>query len=133
MASASSEPTTEDHLRISQDLLTLASWLVTERPDDTFAIGWGVTHVYYAVVHALSACVLARHGVRVPSHQDRQRWFDEFPELRKAEKWDYRLLKKASEESRYQGQGYTRAQYDVHRATAERLTKHWSAMALRPR
>lgn len=124
----SSDLSVEDHLRVADELFELAAWLIAARPEG-FANGWAVTHVFYAAVHALSACVLARHGVRAPAHQDRFHWFREYPELRKSEAWDYRLLKTASEESRYRGQRYTVAQYTEFRATAEKLCKHWRSMA----
>ncbi len=131
--SSDRELTIEDHLRLAEELFALAAWGAAARPDDGLAVGWAVTQVFYAAVHGLSACVLARHGVRAPAHQDRGRWFAEYPEFRKSEAWDYRGLKRASEESRYQGVPYTAAQYAAHRTTAERLLAHWAAMARRGR
>jgi hypothetical protein len=131
--SSDRELTVEDHLHLADELLALAAWGAAARPDDGLAVGWAVTQVFYAAVHGLSACVLARHGVRAPAHQDRGRWFNEYPELRKGEAWDYRALKQASEGSRYRGVPYTAAQYAAHRTTAERLIAHWAAMARKGR
>ena len=131
----SSEPelTVDDHLLLADELFALAAWGAAARPDDGLAVGWAVTQVFYAAVHGLSACVLARHGVRAPAHQDRGRWFTDYPELRKSEAWDYRALKRASEGSRYLGVPYTAAQYAVHRATAERLVAHGATLARKAR
>lgn len=132
MASASSEPSVADHLRVSADFLAFgARVLAGETAADSVTLGWAITSGYYAALHAVSAYFLARHGARATTHVERERLLRDpkHPEFSRQDREDYFGLKDASERARYLGQLVTPLHHALHRQRAERLVAKWSERA----
>ncbi len=92
---------------------------------DPATVGWAITALFYAAVHAVRAYVLEHHGIRVVSHEDVRRLRHRFPELRKTES-KYAHLKQQSEAARYYlSDHFTWADFDELRRDAEMVLKTW--------
>jgi hypothetical protein len=129
----SSSSTWEDaarrHLDSVEKNLTFADWLKgTERTDPT-TIGWAITVLFYAAVHAVRAYLAARHEVVVTAHIDMRQHVATYPELRRT-KADYEQLKQQSESARYYGdECFTWQDFDKLKQTAVRIRSTWKPSA----
>jgi hypothetical protein len=136
MASGSSELDARGHLDAATTLLDECAALGALRtPGAALRPGWLITAGFYASLHAISAYVVARHGVQVVAHRDRTEWFRSFPELAQ-ERFPFTSLKKQSEAFRYYAAAYTWDEADRSVAVARRIVAKWSdraRQALAPR
>jgi hypothetical protein len=116
--------TVDDHRAAAAGHLAFADGLRAAASADPFAVRWAVTATFYAVLHALSASRLHRHGVASEEHRDRWAWFRAHPELRRFEA-TYRGLYDASRLARYHLEPVTWADWDALRLRARHLVEKW--------
>jgi hypothetical protein len=132
MASASSELSVDDHLRVAREFLDFGARVVAgSSPADPVTLAWAVTSAYYAALHAITAYMLAAHDERAATHADRDRWLRDrrFPEFAEQDRKEYFGLKAASEASRYYGRAYNVLDHTLWRQRAERIVAKWGDRA----
>ena len=128
MVVPSSDLDVAGHLALAREQIAYADWLATSGRADPVTVGWAITAVYYAALHAASGYVLARHGDRVATHADRDRWFRPggFPEFSRVDRTDYLDLKRQSEAARYHGQIFGWPDFAKLRARAAQFVAKFS-------
>ncbi len=110
-------------MRGAREQLQHADWLRSSGVSGPTAIGWAITALFYATVHALRGYVAERHRHRVASHEDVRRLWNKYPELKRV-KANYTGLKQQSESARYYlNDQFTWNDYDKLRSKAEAVVK----------
>jgi hypothetical protein len=125
----SPELTSERHFEGARATLALADSLNAAKDERRFAVGWAITMLFYAAVHAVRGYLRLRHGVVVSSHEDIRQFERSYPELLKMQA-PYKELKQQSEAVRYYlNEKFTWDDYEHLRLKAKRLLDHWEAQA----
>lgn len=105
--------------------LDFARSLRTGQATDPTTVGWAITALFYAAVHAVRAHLVHRHGEVVTSHEDLRHLKDKYTELnRTLSKYSY--LKQQSESARYYlNDSFTWADFDKIDPQAVLVLKTW--------
>lgn len=92
---------------------------------DATTVGWAITALFYAAVHAVRAYLMHAHGEVVTSHEDLRHLPAKYPELKRTlSKYSY--LKQESESARYYlNEKFTWADFDKIDPQAVLVLKTW--------
>lgn len=127
----SPELTAERHLEGARCNIAYADSLrdahVSDAEVDPMVVGWAITALFYAAVHAVRAYLRHAKGVVVSSHEDIRKFEEKYPELRRTEV-PYKHLKQQSESARYYlNSRFTWTDYEELRKDAVRVLKVWES------
>lgn len=113
------------HLQAVDDHLAHGDFLKgTSRADPT-TVGWAITALFYAALHAVRAYLKACKNLDVTSHEDFSSQVRAHPELRRSQK-EYDWLKQESQSARYYGnRHFTWADFDKIRPAALKVIRTW--------
>jgi hypothetical protein len=113
------------HVRAVADHIAFGDWLKASGRDDATAVGWAITALFYAALHAVRAYLKACKSVDVSSHDDFKAYERQYPELKKTA-LDYNFLKQESQSARYYcNPNFTWSNFDELRKKAERVAGIW--------
>lgn len=125
MPPLASDLSPEAHLEGAAKNLAYAEWLRAQGRTDSLAVGWAITALFYSAVHAVRAYLLARHNVKVTSHDDVKSFERQYPEIRRTV-IDYEWLKQESHSARYYlSPHFTWDDYAKLRKAAEKIDNTW--------
>jgi hypothetical protein len=115
----------DTHLRAVQDHIAFGDALKATGRADATTVGWAITALFYAALHAVRAYLKACKQVDVASHGDFKGYERQFPELRRTA-LDYNHLKQESQSARYYcNPNFTWDNFDDLRRKAERVANVW--------
>jgi uncharacterized protein (UPF0332 family) len=125
------ELTARQHLSGAEANLAFADQLHRTQGNDFVVVGWAITALFYAAVHAVRAYLLARHGIRVAAHEDMRRLLQEHPELKRTHT-SYNHLKQQSESARYYlNPAFTWSDYESLLKDAQKVLATWKPLITR--
>jgi HEPN domain-containing protein len=121
--------TVQKHLQGADDQLAHADWLHSSsgRSDST-TVGWAITSLFYAAVHAVRAYLVSEKGEKVTAHAEMRGFYEKYPELKKT-KSAYDLLKQESEGARYYLTKFTWEDFAKLRPDARKVIAVWGPKA----
>lgn len=94
-------------------------------------MGWAITALFYAAVHATRAYLKACKDIEVSSHDDFRGQLEQYPEL-KSSRAEYDLLKQQSHSARYYcNPNFTWADYERLLPKANKIASTWRPRAER--
>jgi hypothetical protein len=118
----------QQHLDGSKDFLAHADWLRSSGRSDSTTVGWAITALFYAAIHAVRAYLVSEKGEKVTAHMEMRHLYNSYPELKRTQK-AYDLLKQQSEAARYYLAVFTWKEFEALRPDAERVLAVWSPKA----
>lgn len=123
--SQSSSPGGDAHLTAAADHLAHADYLKTTGRADPITVGWAITALFYAALHAVRAYLKACKKIDVTSHDDFRQQVQQYTELRRTSV-EYDLLKQESHAARYYcSQNFTWSDFEVLRKKADKVVNTW--------
>ena len=112
------------HIAAVQSHREFAEFLRGSGRDDPVTVGWAITALFYASVHAVRAYLTARHGESVTAHQDMYQLYRSHPELKRTQD-AYDLLKQKSEGARYYAETFVWKDFENLLQDARKVESTW--------
>jgi hypothetical protein len=119
------------HLAAVDAHLAHAERLKATGDADPVMVGWAITALFYAALHAVRGYLRACKDVEVTSHDEFKNLIHAYPELKRTNE-DYDNLKQQSQSARYYcNPNFTWADYEHLRRKALRIASMWKAPSQR--